>query len=313
MTNRRVAIVVGLGVVELWIVGLTLRSVGLAGPSRPAASNAASPIAASPAEPDSQGLKSVETGASPHVVIDDEDATLTVSVRPGSSVVVSDQTRISGWMQGASRPVSIARTSDGLRIFRPDSGLSVSMGFVRRRLDVIVPPQARVDVQNAGSMTVSGLRADVTLHTDDGTVVVRDVRGNVEVKTDDGRIELDDVGGPAVDVATDNGRVTFDRVEADTVAVSTDDGRVDIGRSLLRGGKIQTSNGRVQLGLDPRSDVTVSARASSGRVIAQPPLVRGGSANDDDDVPATIRVGAGRGHLDVASDDGSITVAAGGM
>jgi hypothetical protein len=60
--------------------------------------------------------------------------------------------------------------------------------------------------------------------------------------------------------------------------------------------------------------VTVSARASSGRVIAQPPLVRGGSANDDDDdVPATIRVGAGRGHLDVASDDGSITVAAGGM
>jgi DUF4097 and DUF4098 domain-containing protein YvlB len=106
--------------------------------------------------------------------------------------------------------------------------------------------------------------------------------------------------------------VTFDGVRADRVAISTDNGRIDVVRSVLRNGKIQTDNGRIRLALDPNSDVTVSAHTSSGKVVAEAPLtvVSGG---DDDDAPSTIRVGNGAGRLEVGSDDGSITVAAGGV
>jgi hypothetical protein len=314
MDNRRLAIVVGLGVVELWVVGLMIRS--LCGRSHdagyslaPAHVSAAAAVGAASA---GRTAKTIETGPAPHVVIDDDQATLTVSVRPGTAVDVTEQIQFSGWMRGSGRPVTIEKTSDGVSITQPDSEDFIAFGSVRRRLDVVVPPGARLDVANAGSIKVSGLRAEATLHSGDGSIVVSDQRGALDVKTDDGRIELHDVEAPSVAVGSDNGRVTFDGVRADRVAISTDNGRIDVVRSVLRNGKIQTDNGRIRLALDPNSDVTVSAHTSSGKVVAEAPLtvVSGG---DDDDAPSTIRVGNGAGRLEVGSDDGSITVAAGGV
>jgi hypothetical protein len=317
MDNRRVAIVAGLGVAELWIVGMMFRSLCGGGGHEVgyAATVSNSPFAAMAGEASGGRLsKTMDTGPAPHVVIDDDDATLTVSVRPGSTVAVNEETDVRGWVRGSQHPVTMERTGDGVEIVRSGNGLVVSMGLVRRRLDVVVPPAARLDVKNAGSTTISGLRADAAVHSDDGSIVVSDVHGAVSVRTDDGRIELHSVDGPSVDVNSENGRVLLDRVRALRVAVTTDDGRIEVVRSLLGGGKIQTNNGRISLELDPRSDVTVKARASSGKVIAQAPLIAaGGSDDDDDDSPSTIRVGSGSGQLDVGSDDGSILVSAGGV
>jgi hypothetical protein len=324
MSNRRLAIVAGLGVVELWIVGLMIRSFsGSSAAELPAPAMHLSVVA--PAGPDMASsvgprggriARSFQTGTAPHVVIDDDGATLGVTVRSGSTVDVSEQTQIAGWVQGANRPATIEKTSDGVRIVRDDPGPIVSMGLIHRRLDVVVPPQTRLEVQNAGSMTIAGLRADTTLHSDDGSILVRDTRGSVTVKTDDGRIELDDVAGPTIDVASGDGRITLDHVSAGGVTIASDDGRVDVSRSLFRGGKIQTGNGRIELALDAKSDVTVNAHTSSGKVTAQAPLTAvrsGGGDDDDDDAPSTIRVGSGAGRLDVGSDDGSITVLAEGV
>lgn len=316
MRNRRFAIVAGLGVVEFWIIGLIIRSVGGGHETgfSPLTAHFAS-AAAAQSVPGGRTTKTLETGPAPHVVIDDDAATLRVSVRPGTSVAITEQTNAGGWPRGNTRPSTIEKTDDGVRIAQADrtsNAVVMSFGSVGRRLDVVVPPGALLDVQNAGPMTVSGLRADVTLHSDDGSIAVADIRGSVRVKTDNGRVELTDVEAPSIDVGSDNGHVAFDRVRADHVAVITDNGRIDVLRSLLRGGKIQTDSGRVRLALDPRSDVTVSATASAGKVIAQAPLTAVRAA-DDDDAPSTIRVGSGAGRLEVGSDDGSITVLAGGV
>jgi hypothetical protein len=304
MNNRRLAIIAGLGIVEVWIVGLMIHSLGgdRREPDYP-------PPSAAQAASGGRTAKTLEAGAAPHVVIDDDEAALSISVHPGTTVQVLEERRISGWFHGRLQPLSVVKTSDGVRITQPGGGLAVTFGSVRRRLDVVVPPSARIDVRAAASVTAAGLRADAIVHSDDGSIVVSDQRGAVRLKTDNGRIELRDVEAPAVDVGSDNGRVVFDRVRADRVAVVTDNGRIDISRSLLRGGKIQTDSGRIRLGLDPDSNVTVSARASSGKIVAQPPLT---VANGDSGQPASIRVGDGAGRLEVGTDGGSITVLAGG-
>jgi hypothetical protein len=313
MNNRRLALVAGLGVVELWIVGMMIHSVRgghesdfPAPPSAPFAAGAG-PFAAD----DGRTAKTFETGAAPHVVIDDDEAALAISVRAGTTVAVSEERRVSGWVRGKLPRLSIEKTVDGLTIVQPGGGITVAFGSIRHRLAVVVPPAARVDVKSAASIAATGLRAATTLHSDNGSIVLSDQRGAVTLKTDNGRIELHDVDAPSVDVGSDDGRVVFDRVRADRVAVATEDGRIDVTRSLLLGGKIQTDSGRIRLGLDPKSNVTVNARASSGRIVAEPPLVLVGGG-DDADTPATVRVGSGSGRLDVGTDDGSITVLARG-
>jgi hypothetical protein len=312
MNNRRAALVAGLGIVELWIIGLMIRSVcgghqSDFGPPAPHVPHGMSAAAASAG----RTAQTLQTGSAPHVVIDDADAALSVGVAPGTTVTVHQQRLLRGWFHGADQPVRIERTADGVRIARTDAGALLAFGAQQQQLEVIVPPAAQVEVTNAGSTTVAGLRAAVNLHSDDGSIAVSDQRGPVAVKTDNGRVVLRDVEGPSVEVSSDNGRVTFDRVTADRVMVVTDNGRIEISRSLLRGGKIQTDSGRIRLALDPRSDVTLRARAASGRVEARAPLTLV-TGTDDENVPATIRVGNGAGSLEVGSDDGSITVAAEG-
>ena len=312
MNNRRMALVAGLGVVELWVVGMMIRSVGGGHdanfPGRPQ-----DPFAAGASGLAARGgrtAKTFETGAAPHVVISDDEAALTISVRPGTTVDVREDRRIGGWFHGSRPRLNIEKTADGLSITQAGDGISVAFGSVQRRLDVVVPPATRIEVKAAASIAASGLRSAATLHSNDGSIDVSDQHGALTLRTDNGRIELHDVDAPSVDVGSDNGRVLLDRVRADRVSIATEDGRIDVVRSLLLGGKIRTDSGRIRLGLDSKSNVTVNARASSGRVSVEPPLVLVGGG-DGADAPATIRVGGGAGRLDVGSDDGSIAVAGG--
>lgn len=313
MNNRRLAIVAGLGIVELWIVGLMIRSIG-GGHDSGSSTGAPNVPFASAAQnvPARQVSRTIEAGPAPHVFIDDQNATLRVSVRLGTTVSVNEEVDVHGWVHGTRRPIVVERTADGVQIVRGDGPLDVMMGSVERRLDVVVPPASRLEVKNAGATEVSGLRAGATLRSDDGSIVVNDQRGALDVHTDDGRVELHDVEAPSVQVDSDSGRVILDRVRTDRVDATTDDGRIEVMRSLLRGGRVETKSGRVNLTLDARSDVTVSARTASGKVIAHPPLTAAGGG-DDGDSPATIRIGNGGGSLQVGSDDGSITIAVGGV
>lgn len=262
-------------------------------------------------ETDTRTLRTIEGGSSPSVVIDDDDAVLNVTVRAGTTIGVREQPLRGGWFHHGDPPLQIEKTADGVRIVREAGHLTFEIRSGRRELDVVVPPQARLDVRNAGATTVAGLRAAAMLHSDDGPIAISDHVGDLRVTSDNGRVALRDVTAPSVSVTTDNGRVTLDRVEADRAAVSADNGRIDVMHSLLRGGKIQTDTGRIQLGLDARSDVTISAQTSSGKVVAESPFSLAPEAAATGGA-ATIRIGNGAGRLEVGTDDGSITITAEG-
>jgi hypothetical protein len=306
MANRRRAIIAALSIVELWILGLMIRSVSGGGGRE---SSFASAAAMQPAGFD----RTIETGSTPRVVIDDDDAALTVTVRVGTAVEVRERIRARGWgMRDAKRESTVEKTADGVRVTGPDGIIIAGAGSVSRALDVVVPPGATLEVKNAGATSVAGLTGEATLHIDDGDIIVTRHSGPLTASTGNGHIELRDVAAPAVDVSTDDGRIDFYGVEADDVSATTDNGRIEIVRSVLRSGKIKTDNGRIRLGLDPRSNVTVSAQTSDGKIDVRAPL-SATRASDDDDAPSLIRIGGGGGHLDVGSDDGSITVFAGGV
>ncbi len=312
--NRRWAVIAGLGVVELWVVGLIVRSIAGGGHHAVEAAVPAAPaVYTSPAFTRADIDRTILTSNAPSVIIDAAGFALNVAVRAGRTVSVRELGRGHGWMRENEQPLDIRQSAGGVTILRPGNDTDVMFfGSNERRLEVIVPPDARLDVRNAGATTVAGLRADATLHSEDGSIMVSDHAGALHVTTDDGSIELVNVAGSAIEAGSHDGHITFDRVRADRVAVTAGDGSIDIVRSLLHGGKIQTEDGRVALGIDPLSNVTISASSSSGEVNAQTPL-QATAGGDDDDAPKSIRIGDGYGRLDVGSDDGSISIRTSGV
>jgi DUF4097 and DUF4098 domain-containing protein YvlB len=260
--------------------------------------------------------KSFETGPAPHVYIDDESAELTVTVRAGSSVAINEQSSGSGWMREESSTFNVTSAPDGLRIVRTTKSSTRMMmfGSFRRTLAVTVPPGTRLEVANAGSTDVSGLREGADIHSDNGHVIVSDHRGRLVATSDNGRIELHDVDGPTVTATTDNGRVLLTGVRAGTLSVEADNGRIDGSAVSADGGKIATDNGRINLGLAQDNNITVTAHASSGKVIAKMPLAFDPLAGDgdNDEQPRTLRLGNGTGKLEVSSGNGTITISMGG-
>jgi len=262
-----------------------------------------------------QYQKSFETGPAPHVYIDDASAALTVTVKPGSRVSVSEQSSSSGWMHREDSSFSVTPVSDGLRIVRTTtSSTMVMFGSFRRTLDVTLPPGARLEVANAGNTEIAGLRESADIHTDNGHVIVSDHRGKLVATSDNGRIELHDVDGPSVTATSDNGRIILAGVRAGTLSVEADNGRIEGSGVSTGGGKIATNNGLINLGLAQGNDIIVTAHASSGKVRAETPLAFEPAAGDadDDDQPRTLRLGNGMGKLEVSSDNGSITISLGG-
>ncbi len=196
MRNRRLVLIAALATMELWILGLMIRSVG--GSRVPAAASPAGTLhiayVAEAAEP--EVLRSVETSTTPQVFIDDVDANITITARVGKTVAVTESTHLAGWVQGAHLPLTVVRTGDIVHIGREHLSVVVSMGILERRLAVSVPPGASVHVGRADAISLTGLRGSASLLSDRGSVEVRDMRGSLTARSADGRIELTDVDAP---------------------------------------------------------------------------------------------------------------------
>ncbi|GAC1401850.1 MAG: hypothetical protein NVSMB64_00710 [Candidatus Velthaea sp.] len=310
--NRRYAVIAALVVVELIIVSAMVRSFDSIGAHRAYASGMpfefGSPAVAAPG---GHTTATVETTATPHVVIDDDLADLTIAVKPGSSVHVDEQMTRRGFARGMPETrLIVEKTSDGVRIARADRhvGLHFMMGPIERRLDVSLPPGAHVEVLNAGRTEAAGLRERASFHTDNGAIIVHDHRGDVDATSSNGRIQLRDVDGSTIGATTDNGRVELDQVRANEIAVHTDNGRIVTTRTTIAGGKMETSNGRIELGFGRNTNLTVTAHSSNGKVRAEAPLAAVAADGADEDQPRTITIGNGSGRLEVTSDNGSITI-----
>jgi DUF4097 and DUF4098 domain-containing protein YvlB len=260
---------------------------------------------------------SFTAGPHPAVTVSIGHADLTIETRPGPQIAVSV---VPGIEIHSSGPIS-ARDDGGMIRVTAANAEGASHFYVDdRNIHVIVPPETRVIVEQAGDIDARGLRAAASFESSHGDITIRDFRGPLSATSSDGRLEISDADCPTLYVASSNGRVTLTRVTAAQIDASSSNGRVEGTALQLHDGHVSSLNGRVSLGFAGGADTTVSAASSNGHVhvsgFTSGPVTssvkRAGDDEDDDDSNSssatTVRVGAGSGRLNVHASNGSINL-----
>jgi hypothetical protein len=243
--------------------------------------------------------KIFEAGSHPALNVDIGYADLTIRTGAPSQFDVSVSQSTEYGIFRATAPISATKDGETIHIMS-DARHRWAMGD-DRMVTVVVPPETRVVVVNAGDITADGLRAEATFNS----------IGN-------GSITVEDYDGPELHVAASNGRISLDRVVATRLNATTSNGRLE-GTSLeVRDGKVESSNGRVTLRFAKGADTLVNAEASNGKIhvsglpAAASVQTTDNSGDDDNDadnsVSRTVRLGAGNGQLDVEASNGSIYI-----
>ena len=303
MRDSRTGLVLVLTAVEVLILGLMLNALGLRGGFSANAAGlhriefSAKPVAA------------MDLGQTPHVVIDDRDSHVTLLASTDGRVHVTDLTEVRGAVFSSKQiaQLNVNRTGfDSVSISRQSSGSDgvFSLGIFSQRIEVQVPPQARVEVAEASGSDATDLTGGVKIHSNDGRIKLTRVSGPVDVRSNDGSITLQDVDAPSISAITDDGRLIFNGVKADTIDAHTADGRILADSLRVGSGKLETQDGSIRIDLrDP--DLNLAAHTADGHI-----RFNGATQNrDDSDASSgTFRLGNGSGSLDVSTRDGSITI-----
>ena len=96
------------------------------------------------------------------------------------------------------------------------------------------------------------------------------------------------------------------RVAAERLDANSNDGRIEAVDILAVNGALTTHDGRINVSFTGDSDATVNVKTSDGTV-----HVHGLPTTDDSDTSSVVHLGSGRGHFEVATNDGSINITRG--
>ena len=277
--NTRSTIIAALLVVELAIVGEVIATV------RPSQSSS------SPGQTTFLGTafgsnlvedgphRVFSVGAHPVLIVDIGYADLTI--------VVSKTVRIDASLRASSdygpfrsrAPIAARKDGATIHVMSNDQG-RLSSGD-DRMVTVVVPAATQVTVVSAGDIKAAGLRAETSIKSvGTGSVTLEDFRAN------------------ALHVSTVNGDIVLDRISSGRLDVISRHGDIDATALLVRDGRVQTRD-RITLRFAPGTNTLVSATTRDGSVSV--------SGND---VPPSrqLRLGTGRGRLDVLSRSGDINL-----
>jgi DUF4097 and DUF4098 domain-containing protein YvlB len=327
MNSGRVALIGMLVGVEVLIAGFAIWCIGGAGHLSAAGFN--------PHQTDyaSTMVASIDAGETPHVVISDPESRVYVNVSPDGKVHVKDDTSIHGLNFSGDQSIpklSATRTADGVLVERPDYNdhwMHFTIGVTEQHIEVEVPAGSRVEIQRSSGATVTGLRAGISVRSQDGHISLEDVQGAVDARSDDGYIEASNVRGDTLSLVTADGHVSLKDVTAQNLTARSEDGRLDASNLSITGGaapqatlhsddgsvhvkgafapggnyEVSSNDGRVELGLATSADLTVTATTGDGSIV-----VDGKSSSDDDQHHQVIKLGSGSGAMRVSSGDGSI-------
>ena len=251
--------------------------------------------------------RSFAAGPTPHVVIDIHDIDVTVHGDGGYAVQVDDDLRKSGWVSGDFPVVTVQQSLDTVRIAAESpEGEHFAIGSYERRVHITVPMTARLEVIGAGNMDVSALRSKLVAHIPAGQIHLRDHRGDVDISTGSGRITMVDVQGNDVAANTRDGRIYLTRVGADRLNGTSASGRI-VGVDVRAvDGTLTTRDGRIILSFTGNSDATINAHTADGHV-----RVSGLPITESDEQRSVVRVGSGRGHFEVSTASGPISITPG--
>ncbi len=294
----RSTVIGGLIVVELAIAGAAASALTGAGM---ASHNARTAMSSTPLD------RTFVTGSAPRVVVDVQDVHVTVETAVSPSVRVVETVLARGFMSGKPDAVVAEQTADGIRVHSTgDGSLHVMIGEFNHELRLVVPPTARVQLATGGRIDAAGLRVKLVAHSSDGSIHVRDHQADLDVSTDSGRVELVDVQGKAIDATSRDGRIYLTRVGADRLVAHSDSGRI-VGSGIRAvDGSLTTADGRVIVSFTAGSDATALVHTGDGEI-----SVAGFSSTDDGASKRTVRLGSGRGHFEISTASGPITITQG--
>ena len=171
-------------------------------------------------------------------------------------------------------------TSSGVYFFR-------SMHEYEYTYTIKAPSYVVLDLEGEdGDLELSAWRADIECRVDDGDVTFTDVvNGNTEIWIEDGDVRLAELSGDLV-VRGDDGDITVTHSTLSHALFALEDGDI----------RISDSKGNFDAAIDD-GDVTLS------RVTASVVDVRGEDGSVDLDVTSDGEI-----HINVATDDGSVTI-----
>jgi DUF4097 and DUF4098 domain-containing protein YvlB len=206
--------------------------------------------------------------------------------------------------------------------------MHVTFGMTEQNIEVDVPANSRVEIQKSSGATVDGLRAGITVQSQDGHISLTDVQGIVDAHSADGFIEATNVKGDTLTLVSADGHIRLQDVTAAQLTARSNDGRVEAANLTIAGDKpqatlhsddgsvhvhgtfapagtyeISSNDGRIELALAPNSDMTVTATTADGRISVDG---KAPSSEDGDAHNQTIKLGSGSGSMRVSSGDGSI-------
>lgn len=324
MSASRTSIVAMLVAAEIVIVGIALFVLG----SGHAGSARSLDFAAAPIAP-------IAAGNAPVVAVDDPDSRVIVGTSADGRVHVRDLTNAHGWFFNGRATVpklEVTRTADGVSIVRPaarGANLHFFVGDFTRRVEVDVPPAARLQIARCSGADVSGIEGGVAVHSQDGHITLADLHGSVSGTSDDGSVSASRIRGGSLAIQSGDGHLSLDDVavaslearthdgsiEARSLAIDgaspqavlhSDDGSIRVDGSFAAGGTydVSSGDGGIRVRLAPGADLTVDASTNDGRV-----LVDGAAFDSSSDAGRhTVKLGSGAGNLRISSDDGSIHI-----
>jgi len=249
-------------------------------------------------------------GTSPHVVIDDSQSRVHVSISNDELVHVQDLTQMHGVVfSTTSYPqLRVTRTADGVRIERPSTphlGIDI-FGFNIESIEV--PSGSHLEIARCSGADVSGIAGGVSVRSQDGHVTLADLDGSVDARSDDGYVDARNVRGDRLALETMDGHVALHQVAVASLTATTHDGRIEVRDLTLVGERpdatLHTGDGSIKVYLTPNANLTVDASTSDGHV-----YVDGSSlGRDDDSAQRSIRLGSGAGKMTIGTADGSIHI-----
>jgi hypothetical protein len=230
-----------------------------------------------------------DPGSQPALTVDIGYADLTIVARSVPQIDASVSKSSDFGFMRSKAPIQAEQDGAGVHISAADTtGFSTGDN---RMVTVIVPPNTQVTVVSAGDISVSGLRAEASIHS----------RGN-------GSITVEDFSAPSLRL-TSSGPISMHEVTATRLDATSTDDKIDAAELQVHGGVIEGDDA-VTLGFAPGTDTVVNASTSDGKIhLSGFPADAGpASSNDGDAETQSIRVGAGGGHLDVHSSDDDVAL-----
>ena len=294
----RSTLIGALVVVELAIIGVAAKAIS--GDAPAASFNWTNGWSRSSNTVTSRLNKTFVTGAAPRVVLDVDNADVTVQAGVANTVHVDGTMSVSHRHGGVEPALDAMRTTDGVRV-AVESGLTY--GNVQRQVRITVPPDAQVEVASAASVVANGLRAKFIARLHDGDVRISNHRGDIDVSTSSGDIDLLDAQGTAFMLHADDGAVKLTSSGADHVDARTGSGAISAVDLRAVNGALQSGDGAIDVSFAPESDAVVNLHTSDGSI-------KGVTATDGT-AARSVHLGSGRGQFVISTVDGSITITPG--